>query len=123
MMGYRLFLDDLRFPATPGWVLARSYGDAVWLVENLGFPDYVSFDHDLGWLDDVDPFSERSFVPGANEKDGYDFAKWLCGHAMDRRIYLRDFFGFTVHSQNPIGAQNIRAYISGFMEAQDAGQV
>lgn len=123
MTGWRLFLDDKRYPASGRWVIARSYDDAVWHVENLGFPDYVSFDHDLGMIDDIDPFSERMMIPSIMEKDGYDFAKWLCQHAIDKRIYLRDFFGFAVHSQNPIGAENIRAYISRFMEAQDAGQV
>lgn len=120
-MGWKLFLDDERYPVDGGWIIARSYDDAVWCVESYGFPDYVSFDHDLGGMDDCDPFTERMIIPERGERDGYDFAKWLCQYAMDRDIYMRDFFGFVVHSQNPVGAENIRAYIRGFMESQDAG--
>lgn len=74
-MTYQLFLDDERYPvlkkdnwviATP-WHIARNYDDAIWYVQNLGVPRFISFDHDLG-------------AP-----------------------------------QNPVGAENIRAYMENFL--------
>ena len=37
-MTYKLFLDDIRFPATSDWTIARNMDDAVWYVENKGMP-------------------------------------------------------------------------------------
>lgn len=119
MTGWKLFLDDERYPVDGTWIIARSYEDAVWCVESYGFPAMVSFDHDLGMPEDDNPFSERVGIFAADERNGYDFAKWLCEHAMDRGIRLTGTFDFVVHSQNPVGARNITSYIRRFMEAQD----
>lgn len=124
--GWKLFLDDERFPPDGAypyeggeWIIARSYDDAVWCVENYGMPSVISFDHDLGMPGDDDPFTERVGMFSASERSGYDFAKWLCGHAMDRGIRLSGSLDFVVHSQNPVGAANITGYIRRFMEAED----
>lgn len=94
---YALFLDDEREPVGNDWVIVRSYDEAVAYVEGNGFPSYVSFDHDLG-----------------EGKTGYDFAKWLVEKDMDED-WLPDNFFFYVHSQNPVGAENIRKYIIDYM--------
>jgi hypothetical protein len=66
-MSYKMFLDDVRtvdfiYPKdSDQWILCRSYDEAVVYVQNHGFPNKVSFDHDLG----IDSLS------------GYDFAKYL----------------------------------------------
>lgn len=101
-----IFLDDERWPDEVKWVdignhqwyISRSYFDAVSLIEELGFPDVVSFDHDLGI--DLD----------GKELTGYDFAKYLCQLDMDKGGMPEDF-KFTVHSQNPVGARNIKNYL------------
>ena len=57
-----LFLDDERIPSDVTWLniavvewnIVRSFADAVAWVEANGFPDVVSFDHDLGTLPDKD---------------------------------------------------------------------
>jgi hypothetical protein len=73
-VSYNLFLDDLRKPEhayiypkrngsgliietqslkhvsgvqNDGWIIARSYDAFVDIIEGLGLPDVVSFDHDL----------------------------------------------------------------------------
>lgn len=100
-----LFLDDERDPPRDGrtWVVARSYGDAVRSVIAHGMPDYISFDHDLGY--------ESGDTPG---KTGYDFAKWLTEYAMDNELDFSNF-EFFVHSQNPVGKNNIERLLVGWL--------
>jgi len=88
-MSYKLFLDDERFPVDDTFVIARSYDDAVQLFHLSGFPAYVSFDHDLG-----------------SKMTGFDFATFLINQDLDNDN-MPDGFTWYVHSQNPVGSQNI----------------
>ena len=110
-----LFLDDERMPKDVNWIridksadwqIVRSYDQAVaWVLEN-GFPDVISFDHDLGHAHYGHDYSDG--------KTGYDFAKWLVEHDRNTNT-MPDTFEFTVHSMNPIGAENIRRYIFNYI--------
>lgn len=122
-MGWNLFLDDERELAdvtwvpwqirekyrNEEWVVCRSYGDAMIEILNRGFPNFVSFDHDLG-----------------HEKyTGYELAKQLVendiisGSKESRREYkFADDFDYYVHSQNPIGKANIEGLINGYLKAK-----
>lgn len=93
----KLFLDDLRFPLKPTWTIARSYDEAVRLVEQYGFPSKVSFDHDLG-----------------DGPTGCDFAHYLINLDLDKGL-MPEHFSFRVHSANPIGAANIEGLLSGYL--------
>jgi hypothetical protein len=98
-MIYSLFLDDNRFPPAKGtWVIARNFAQAVNIVHKNGFPTFISFDHDLG---DDSP-------------TGYDFAKWLVERDLDVHDMPADF-AFTVHSANPVGAQNIENVLTRYL--------
>jgi hypothetical protein len=90
----KLYLDDIRTPKTEGWDIVRSYNEFVSWIETNGLPDMVSFDHDLGEVD---------------EKTGYDAAKWLGQYCIDNNISLPEY---NVHSANPVGSANIEAYLS-----------
>lgn len=57
-----------------------------------------SLDHDL-----------QEFEDGV-ESTGYTFTKWLVDYFIDNNISL-DNFNYVVHSQNPIGKENIDCYI------------
>lgn len=106
-MSYALFLDDERHPPHNGkdWCVARSVTEAIHLVEELGVPESISFDHDLG-----------SFQ-GRPEPSGMDFAKWLVQHDLDHNI-LDQRFTFTVHSMNPVGAKNIQSYMESYLKSK-----
>ena len=97
----RLFLDDERFP--PGdeadWAIVRSFGEAVNWVEENGYPDYVSFDNDLG--------------PASRE--GWEFAQWLIDRDLDTGTMPADF-GFAVHSMNPVRAKDIERRLTRYLE-------
>jgi len=114
-----LFLDDERIPKDVYWTLiggvghwgadwqiVRSLQEAKdWVLKN-GFPDVISFDHDLG---------EAHYYGNYEDKTtGYDFAKWLIEHDMDTKS-MPENFKFTVHSLNPTGAENIRGLLENYL--------
>lgn len=109
-MRYKLYLDDIRVPVhvgsgfkdTPGWLMARTYDEAVNLVQLHGCPIYISFDHDLG---------------DENAKTGYDFAKWLVDQDLDNNIIPTEF-EFNVHSANPVGAANITNLLDAYLKTR-----
>jgi hypothetical protein len=102
---WKLYLDDIRTPKDPTYVIARTVDDAQYLVLSCGVPSFISFDHDLG-VDDMD-----NLLP-----TGYDLAKWLVEMDMDGSLQIPENFAFSVHSQNPVGAENIRCYLSNYLQ-------
>jgi len=112
-MTYKLFLDDIRFPATSDWIIARNMDDAVWYIKNHGVPFFISFDHDL---------AADHYIIGDGEKTGYTFAKWLTTYVSERNITLPANFDFYVHSMNPVGANNIRNYMTHWLHNYRTGQ-
>lgn len=103
-MTYRMFLDDEREPPDGVWEIVRTYEAATELVCKRGLPEFISFDHDLGANPD-----------GSIARTGADFARWLCDYIVDHHP---DSSGFSwyVHSQNPIGAENINSRLNGLMK-------
>lgn len=106
-MTWNLFIDDERFPPSDSreWVIARDGSDVIKHVLDLGMPSYISFDHDLG----------------PDTGTGYDIAKLLVDIDMKTTEEMYRFpkdFGFYVHSQNPIGKQNIEQYLNGYLKSK-----
>lgn len=89
----KLYLDDLRM-IPEGFFCVRSYAEFVIFIKINGLPDFISFDHDLGL-----------------EESGFDCAKWLVDYCLDYNKKLPDF---KVHSQNPVGKQNIESLLNNF---------
>lgn len=93
-----LYLDDVR--ACPeNFILVTSYEEFVNFIQNQEWPNFISFDHDLGL-----------------GKTGYDCAKFLVEYCLENRLDLPDFF---VHSQNPVGKLNIESLLKNFQKFQD----
>jgi len=88
-----LYLDDIR-PIPEGFDGVRSFEEFVSYITENGLPDYISFDHDLG-----------------EGKSGYDCAKWLVEYCLDHELDMPEF---NVHSQNPVGRENIEGLLGGF---------
>jgi len=88
-----LFLDDIR-QAPPECDKVSSYQEFTRFILENGLPDVISFDHDLG-----------------DEKSGFDCAKFLVHYCLDQNI---TFINFHVHSQNPVGKQNIESLLNNF---------
>lgn len=118
-----LFLDDLRVPGdvvwinipSVNWAIVRSFDEAVSWVKENGFPNFVSFDHDLGW--EKFDTNENGIIVVTEldlEKSGYDFAKWLIEYDLDTGSMPADF-DFIVHSMNPVGSQNITSVLRNYL--------
>jgi len=98
-MKYRLFIDDLRYPTTPDWLVARTSYDAIYAVRNYGMPYEIAFDHDL-----------------SGEDTAMAFIGWLEEQVATGDITIPDDFFFTVHSQNPVGKRNINQAMTHLLE-------
>ena len=85
----RIWLDDLR-PVPDGFIYVRNLAELQGLIAlNSDVIEIMSFDHDLG----------------DGGMDGYGIAKWFAENHLERwPLEVR------VHSANPPGAANIRAF-------------
>jgi hypothetical protein len=119
-----LYLDDVRTPTDtiPGyhpWNVVRNYEEFTnWILVN-GIPDLISFDHDLAAEHINDYFSQVASqgyqhpnYDKYEEKTGLDCAKWLVDLIQaNPKLVLKSC---SVHSHNPVGANNIHSFINGF---------
>ena len=118
-----LYLDDVRTPTTPlpgyePWVVVRNYQEFVDYITEHGVPEMISFDHDLAreHMDDYyDQVAQQGYqFPSYDlftEKTGLDCAKWLIEHVQNTGQMIKKV---SVHSHNPVGANNIQSMINGF---------
>jgi hypothetical protein len=114
-MIWNLFLDDIRnldnkkFLNNPWykreWIIARSFAEACILIKEKGYPTNISFDHDLG--------SDKN---GNELKNGYDLAKWLVNQELNGTYSFPKNFDFKVHSDNPVGLDNIIFYLDSYLK-------
>jgi hypothetical protein len=49
-MKHKIYLDDVRTPVDPEWIVVRNYEEFVQKVQDLGLEniELISLDHDLG---------------------------------------------------------------------------
>lgn len=96
----RLWLDDIR-PMPEGFdVLTKTAEEAI-MVLQTGLVAHISLDHDL---------AQEHYVTGAygsysTVANGYTVAVWI---EESVRLGKIDMPTWAVHSQNPVGAENIR---------------
>ena len=88
-----LYQDDLR--STPeNFERVYDYDEFVNFINKNGVPEFISFDHDLG-----------------EGKTGFDCAKFLVEFCLDNGV---SDINFQVHSQNPVGKENIEKLLDNF---------
>lgn len=119
-MTYNLFIDDIRDPhyrecrqsgVNPRleWVIARTSEEAKKIVLERGMPERMALDHDLGYVE-VEQAGELTFkvdeVP--------TFLKWLVNEFWNGSDKVPEY---TIHSANPVGAQNMRAFMESWKKA------
>lgn len=126
-----LWLDDIRNPflnlegkvpeGCAKIIWARSYDEFTELIELFGLPDVISFDHDLAdehytpsqYWDSYEASKAYQESREYLEKTGYDCTKWLVDYCADREHTLPRCY---VHSANPVGADNIKAYLNNYIK-------
>lgn len=92
---WKLFIDDEREPIESTWIVARSSKQAIDSCLHLGLPSEIAFDHDLGGDD-----TARVFL------------HWMVEYMLDTGKTLPYGFKYSVHSQNPVGANNIKGLMN-----------
>lgn len=113
--GVLLWIDDIRNPMDPIWqkwikanfgtndfdiTWLKSYDEVVNFVNKFGIPSNVSFDHDLGDIDNP-----------TGEKTGYDCVKFMVNYCMDNDM---EFPNYRIQSDNGPGRENMDKYIQNF---------
>ena len=120
MMRHKIYLDDVRTPIDPSWIVVRNYEEFVKKVQDLGLEniDIISLDHDLGdqamieYYTNVKENYELNYDNIVNEKTGYDCCKFLVSESMSKNIPLPQIY---IHSANPIGSGNMMGYINNYL--------
>jgi hypothetical protein len=113
----RIYLDDVRTPVDPDWIIVRSYDEFVEKITNIGLDkiDLISLDHDLGdtamaeWYKNVYHNYELNY-DNITEKTGMDCTKWLVEQWMDGSPVCK----VVIHSANAIGSANMMGYINNY---------
>lgn len=116
----KIYLDDIRTPKDPTWIVCRDYDQFVNKVSEIGLENItgISLDHDLGdtameeYYNNVEPHNILNYN-NIKEKTGLDCVKWLIDLSMETDIPLPYT---TVHSANPIGAHNMMGYINNYLK-------
>lgn len=132
-MNTHLFLDDIRNPIDAfaytkdsiylerEWVIVRNYEEFERYLQKRSFPEVISFDHDLApshytpehlW-DDYEASKKWQDAQVHIEKTGYDCARKLITYCDYNQIRLPRCL---VHSQNPVGRDNIQNLLSEFVK-------
>lgn len=121
----KLYLDDVRTPTDPEWIVARNYDEFVNIVLKNGIDSFevISLDHDLGdtamkeYFNNVAPNYQLNYE-NITEKTGLDCAKWLIEHFLvtNNEINNFNFPLIYTHSANPIGSANIMGYVNNFLK-------
>lgn len=116
----KIYLDDVRTPIDPSWVLVKNYDEFVSTVMEYGLNNIsvISLDHDLGDSAMKEYFNNvvTNYTIDYNnihEKTGYDCAKFLVNESMDRNIPLPLIY---THSANPVGSANIMGFINNYLK-------
>lgn len=97
----RIYFED-------NWDVVKNFIEFTeWITKN-GLPEFVSFDHDLA---DIHYEFVTGEIPydGMIEKTGFHCAKWLVEYCLDNGLKLPPY---QVHSANPVGRENIQAYLT-----------
>lgn len=95
----RIFLDDEREPVETGWTIVRTVKEAQEACRRgLAEITEISLDHDLG-----------------ESGTGMEFVNWLiCADNSGEIGRLRDDVKFRLHTQNPVGRDNMAGTLSGY---------
>lgn len=103
-MSYALFIDDERQPNLQIELqvrVTRTVRETIWILETLGPPRIISFDHDLG-------------LDGSEVTDAMSVLKWIVEAHLDLQFDAKRIEQVIIHSHNPEGAKNLASLWQSF---------
>ena len=103
-LNWRMFIDDIRFPVIPEWMIARSPIEALDMLGRYGWPSHISFDFDLG------------FAFNGKEINVLPVIRDLRAFLESSQEYIPAHFAFSVHSSNPEGAKAIKTEMNNLLK-------
>lgn len=116
----KLYLDDVRIPNDPEWIVVKNYDEFVAQIRLNGLEnfDVISLDHDLGEDAMTEYYTNVQNNYNLNydnikEKTGLDCCKFLVEYSMTNEVPLPLVY---VHSANPIGSHNMMGYINNYLK-------
>lgn len=120
-----IYLDDVRIPTDPSWIVVKNYDEFVDKVTEIGLEniEVISLDHDLGdtaimeWYTNVSKNYKLDYN-NIKEKTGMDCTKWL----VEQWISGKPLCKVRVHSANAIGAANMIGYINNYLHVNHLPQ-
>lgn len=104
---WEMFIDDERFPGKDlpqGVVIVRSSKEAIdFCTAVKSLPRNIMFDHDLG-----------------GDDTSMKFIHWMIEqlYSDEKKFKLHEYFNYSVHSQNPVGAKNIKSIMDQLIQDQ-----
>ena len=116
-MRHKVYLDDVRTPVDPGWIVVRNYEEFIQKVQDLGMEniELISLDHDLGpsamqeWHSNV-YYNYTLDYNNITEKTGMDCTKWLINEWLDGKPVV----DVVIHSANAVGSANMMGMINNY---------
>jgi hypothetical protein len=116
-MKNKIYLDDIRTPHDPAWIIVRNYDEFVNKITEIGLEniELISLDHDLGdsamkeWHTNV----YHNYTLDYNnitEKTGMDCTKWLIEQWLNGAPVCK----VMIHSANAIGSANMLGLINNY---------
>jgi hypothetical protein len=100
---YRLFIDDIRDPVAPDWVIARTSFDATSILEARGCRFELSFDHDLSGEDTAMVVVRKLVTMDLDAGGGFIPADFV----------------YSVHSANPVGKANVEGLLGAYLRQRE----
>jgi len=98
-----MYLDDIRTPVLEYDYIVRSSNEAIENMIRYGCPNQISFDHDLGG-DDTAMVVVKYMIERDLDEDS---------------MFIPLEFDFYVHSANPVGAANIKGYLTSYLNNRE----
>ena len=113
----KIYLDDIRTPVDPSWIVVRSYDEFVSKINEIGLEniELISLDHDLG-DSAIDEWKRNVYTnytidyDNITEKTGMDCTKWLVNQWLDGKPVVE----VVVHSANAVGSGNMTGYLNNY---------
>lgn len=95
---FKLWIDDCRVPPNKDWIIAKNSEQAISIIKFSGLPDRIAFDHDLG-----------------GDDTAMVVVYFIINSWLDKLLHIPENFSYSIHSQNPVGADNIRIAMENFL--------